>query len=109
MKFISYCLITVRNLYEILEIQKDVNICEDKKKKAENLLVTCRETSLEVNAEKTKYSRIQIIRKLVIRIANNPNWLGTTGKFVKNFKKLTCLEITDYQIKYNAFLWLLEL
>ena len=86
MKFISYCLITVRNLHEILpENQKDVNICEDQKN-AETLSVACRETSLEVNAEKTKYSRTPIIRTPVIRIANNPVRLGTTGKFAENFR-----------------------
>jgi len=29
--------------------------------------------------------------------------------FFENSTKLTCLEITGYQIKYNTVLWLLEL
>ena len=36
---------------------------------------------------------------LVIRIANCPDRLGPSGKFVENYTKLTCLEITGYRIK----------
>jgi hypothetical protein len=39
-----------------------------------------------------------IIRTLVIRIANYPNRLGPSGKFVENSTKLICLEITCYRI-----------
>jgi hypothetical protein len=46
---------------------------------------------------------------LVIRIAICPDRLGASGKFVDNSTKLTCLEITGYQIKYNTVLWLLQL
>jgi len=46
---------------------------------------------------------------LVIRIASNLDRFGPLGKFVKNSTKLTCLEITSYQIKYIAVLRLLEL
>ena len=38
-----------------------------------------------------------------------PDRLGPLGKFVENFRKLTCLEITGYRIKYRTVLWLLEL
>ena len=40
-----------------------------------------------------KYSRNPLIRKMVIRIANYPERLGLSGKFVENNTKLTCLEI----------------
>ena len=46
---------------------------------------------------------------LVIQIASYPDQLGPLGKFVENSTKLTCLEITGYQIKYSTVLWLLEL
>ena len=45
---------------------------------------------------------------LVIWITNYPDCLGPSGKFVKNSTKLTCLEITNYQIKDSTVLWLLE-
>jgi len=38
------------------------------------------------------YSNNSLIRKLVTRIANYPDRLGPSGKFIENFKKkLTCL------------------
>jgi len=55
------------------------------------------------------YSRIPIIRTLVIRIPRHLDRLGPSDKFVENATKLTCLEITGYRIKYNTVLWLLEL
>jgi len=55
------------------------------------------------------YSRIPFTRTLVIRVANYPDRLGPSGKFVVNSTKLTYLEITGYRIKYSAVLWLLEL
>jgi len=55
------------------------------------------------------YSRPPPIRTLVIRIANYPDLLGPSGKFVENSTKLTCLEITGYRIKHSTVLWLLEL
>ena len=55
------------------------------------------------------YSRTPLIRKLLIRIANYPDRMGLSGKFVENSTKLTCLDITGYQIKYSAGLWLIEL
>ena len=55
------------------------------------------------------YGRTPLIRTLVIRIAYNPNRLGSAGKFVENPAKLTCLEIAGYRIKYSTVLWLLEL
>ena len=57
----------------------------------------------------SKYSRTPLIRTLVIRVANCPDLLGPSGKFVENSTKLTCHEITSYQIKYSTVLWLLEL
>ena len=42
-------------------------------------------------------------------IANYPDRLSPSCKFVENSIKLTCLEITGYRIKYNTVLWLLEL
>jgi len=56
-----------------------------------------------------KYGRTPLIRKLVIRNSNNPDQLGSSGKFVENSTKLTCLEITCFRIKYSTVLWLLEL
>jgi hypothetical protein len=50
-----------------------------------------------------------LIGKLFIRIANNLDRLGPSGKFVENSTKLTYLEITGYQIKYSTVLWLIEL
>jgi len=41
--------------------------------------------------------------------AGYPDWLGPSGRFVENNKKLTCLEITGYQMKYSTVLWLLVL
>jgi len=41
--------------------------------------------------------------------AGYPDRLGPSGKFVQNSTKLTCLEITGYQIKYSTVLWLIEL
>jgi hypothetical protein len=49
------------------------------------------------------------MRTPVIRTANYPDRLGPWVKFVENSKKLTCLEITGYCIKYSTVLWLLEL
>ena len=57
----------------------------------------------------SSYSRTPLIRKLVIRIANYPDRIGPSGKFVEESTKLTCVEITGYRIKYSAVLWLLEL
>ena len=34
--------------------------------------------------------------------AGYPEQLGSSGKFIQNSKKLTCLEITGYQIKYST-------
>jgi len=56
-----------------------------------------------------EYSRTPLIQTLVIRIANYLDRLGPSGKFVENFTKLTCLEITGYRIRYSRVLWLLEL
>jgi len=50
-----------------------------------------------------------LIRTLVIAIANYPEQLDPSGKFVEISTKLTCLEITGYRIKYSRVLWLLEL
>jgi hypothetical protein len=55
------------------------------------------------------YSRTPLIRTLVNRIANYPDWLGPSGKFVQDSSKLTCLEVTGYPIKYSTLLWFLEL
>ena len=55
------------------------------------------------------YSRTQLNRTLVIRIANYPDQLGPSGKFVENSTKLTCLEITGYRIKYSTVFRLLVL
>ena len=55
------------------------------------------------------YSVTPLIRKLIIRIPNNPDWLGPLRKFVEYSTKLTCLKISGYPIKYSTVLWLLEL
>jgi len=41
--------------------------------------------------------------------AGYPDRLGPSGKSFENSKKLPCLEITGYRIKYSAVLRLLEL
>jgi len=38
---------------------------------------------------KQKYSRTLLIRTLVVRITNYPDWLSLSGKFVENSNKLT--------------------
>jgi len=53
------------------------------------------------------YSRTPLIRTLVFPIANYPDQPGPSGKFVEHSKKLTCLPITCYQIKYSTELYLL--
>jgi len=40
--------------------------------------------------------------------AGYPDRIDPSGKSVENSKKLTCLEITGYRIKYSPVLWLLE-
>jgi len=55
------------------------------------------------------HSRTPLIRTPVIRIANFPNHLGPSGKFVENSAKLTRVDVTGYQMKYSTVLWLLEL
>jgi len=42
-------------------------------------------------------------------MANYPDRLGLSSKFVENSTKLTSLELIGYWIKYNTVLWLLEL
>jgi hypothetical protein len=66
-------------------------------------------TSSPAQGTQTQYSRTPLIRKLVIRNANNLYQLGPSGKFIENSTKLTCFEITGYQIKFSTVLWLLEL
>jgi len=56
-----------------------------------------------------KCSTTPLIRTLVIRIADYPDRFCPSGKFAENSTKLTCLEVTGYQIKYSTVLWLLEL
>ena len=46
---------------------------------------------------------------MLIRIANYPDWLGPSDKFVGKSKKVTCPEITCYRIKYSTVLWHVEL
>jgi len=55
------------------------------------------------------YSRTPLIRTLVVRIADYPDRVGHSGKFVENSTKLTCLEYAGYRIKYSTALWLIEL
>ena len=49
-----------------------------------------------------RYSRTPLIRTLVVWIANYPDRLRPSGKFVDNCTKLACLEITGYRIKYRG-------
>ena len=51
-----------------------------------------------------KYHKTPLIRKLVFRIANYLDRLGTSGKSFDNSTKITCLEITGYRIKYSTLL-----
>jgi hypothetical protein len=63
---------------------------------------------LRFRLEERNYSRNSLIRKLAIQIANYPDRLGISSKFIENSTKLICLEITGYRIKYSILLWLLE-
>jgi hypothetical protein len=54
------------------------------------------------------YGRTPLIRTLFNQIANYPDRLGYSSKFVENSTNLTCLEITGCRIKYSTVLWLLE-
>ena len=51
-----------------------------------------------------KYSRTPLIR-----VANYPDRLGRSVKFVENSTKLTCFGIPRYRIKHGTVLWLLML
>jgi hypothetical protein len=66
-------------------------------------------SNVDFNCYFVKYSRTVLIRTLVIRIANYPNRLGPSDKFVENSTKPTFLEITGCRIKYSTVLWLIEL
>jgi hypothetical protein len=55
------------------------------------------------------YSIVPLIRKLVIRTSNYPDWLGSSDKFIENSTKLSCPEITGYRIKCSTVLRLIEL
>jgi len=68
-----------------------------------------RSTATFGTESKGKYSITPLIRTLVIRMANYPDRLGLSSKFVENSTKLTSLELIGYWIKYNTVLWLLEL
>jgi hypothetical protein len=54
-------------------------------------------------------SRTPLIRTLVIPIADYPDRLRHSRKFVENSTKVTCLEISGYRVKYSTVLWLLKL
>jgi hypothetical protein len=54
---------------------------------------------VEVFFELLVYSTTPLIRTLVTRVANHPEWLSHSGKFVESFAKLICLEITGYRIE----------
>jgi hypothetical protein len=47
-------------------------------------------------------SRTPFIWMLVIWIANYLEWLGPSGKSDENSTKLTCLEITNYEMKCSS-------
>jgi len=55
-----------------------------------------------------KYSSTALIRTMVIRIANNPDRLRPSNKFIDNFTGLTCFVITGYRIAYSRTLRLPE-
>ena len=46
---------------------------------------------------------------LIIRIANYPDRLSPSVKYVENSVKKSCLEITGYRVNYSAMLWIIEL
>ena len=52
---------------------------------------------------------IQNVQNSTYPDAGYPDRLGPSGSFVKNSTKLTCLQITSYQIKYSTVVWLIEL
>jgi len=59
-----------------------------------------------LSRQKHQYITTPLIWTLVIRIANYPDVLGLSDKFVDNSTKL---EMAGYRIKYNTMLWFLEL
>jgi hypothetical protein len=63
---------------------------------------------LRSRVDERNYSRNSLIRKLAILIANYPDRLSPSRKFIENSTKLICLQITGYRIKYSILLWLLE-
>ena len=63
-------------------------------------------------------SRVWVVsNKMATRIRQNSTYpeddyldlIDSSGKFVDNSTKLTCLEIAGSQIKYSTVLWPLEL
>jgi hypothetical protein len=64
--------------------------------------------SRHLREESGKYSRIPLIRTLVIRIADHLDRLGPSSKFVEDCTKLIWVEVTSYGIKYSVELWLVE-
>jgi hypothetical protein len=54
------------------------------------------------NRHIVQYSRTPLVRMLVIQIANYPDWLVPSGKFVENSKKVKFLDITGYRIKHSS-------
>ena len=46
------------------------------------------------------YSRIPLIRTMVIRIKNYPDRFGPSGKFVENCTEQSRLKVTGFRIKY---------
>ena len=55
------------------------------------------------------YSKTPLNRTLAIRIAIHPDRLSLSAKFLENYTKLICLEITGYRIKYSTMLGFIEL
>jgi hypothetical protein len=54
----------------------------------------------------TEYGHNELQQNSTYPDAGYPDRLGPSGKFDKNSKKLTCLKITGFRIKYSAVLWL---
>jgi len=92
--------------------EKQLSVCcrlfREMKKLSHFLLPVIISSSCDLNEifnhyrSTSQYSTTSLNRTLVIRIANYPDRLGPSGKFVENSTKQTCLEITGYRINYST-------
>jgi hypothetical protein len=84
------------------------------------LYVHCLSDRNQINTSVDHLRIFTDVGRLLVRVAlerqnsthsdvDYPDRLGTSRESVENSTKLTCLETTDYRIKYSTVVWLLEL